>query len=70
MRNIDAQKEVLLVGVDARNQPIWIPHSSPLFLNANGATFRNDPTFFLLKFPMISNALSTGASNENLPQPP
>jgi hypothetical protein len=43
-------------------------HTRPLFLNANGATFRNDPTFFLLEFPMISNALSTGALNENLPQ--
>ncbi len=54
------KKKVLLVEVDARNQPISIPHSWPLFLNANGATLKNDPTFFLLKFPMISNAISTG----------
>ncbi len=53
------KKKVLLVEVDARNQPIWIPHSWPLFLNANGATIKNDPTFFLLKFPMLSNAIST-----------
>jgi hypothetical protein len=28
-------------------------------MNANGATIKNDPTFFLLKFPMLSNAIST-----------
>jgi hypothetical protein len=33
------KKKILLVEVDARNQPIWIPHSWPLFLNANAATF-------------------------------